>query len=69
MTRLRVRYRLSVAGGLAMQDVNGAYLSLEDHEATLTEAARLIRMATSRYPLALTPTQCRDAHRWLAEQA
>jgi len=31
----RVRYRLSVAGGLAMQEVDGRYVALEDVEAEM----------------------------------
>jgi hypothetical protein len=71
-TYFRVRFRLSV-GSPAIEEVNGLYVSIEDHEQALTwrlaEAERLIRMATQRYPLALTATQCRDAHVWLTTQA
>lgn len=65
-TRYRVRYRLSVAGGTATEDVDGLYISIEEHEAIISEAARLVRFAVDRRPLALTDTQARDAHRWLA---
>jgi hypothetical protein len=34
----------------------------------LTEAVRLITMATRRYPLPFTDKQCRDAYAWLADQ-
>lgn len=66
-TRFRVRYRLSVAGGTAIQDDAGLYISIEEHEAIISEAARLVRFAVDRRPLALTDAQARDAHRWLAE--
>ena len=66
--RFRVRYRLSVAGGAALEDVNGLYISIEEHEAIIQEAARVVRMAVARRPLAMTDSQARDAHRWLAER-
>ena len=66
-TRYRVRYRLSVAGGAAFEEVNGAYISVEEHEVLISEAARLVSFALDRRPLALTDTQARDAHRWLIE--
>lgn len=66
--RFRVRYRLSVAGGSAIEDVNGLYISVEEHEAIIQEAARVVRLAIQRRPLAMTDSQARDAHRWLAEQ-
>lgn len=66
--RFRVRYRLSVAGGVAMQEANGLYISIEEHEAIIQEAARIVRFAIARRPLAITDSQARDAHRWLAEQ-
>jgi hypothetical protein len=71
-TYFRVRFRLSV-GNPAIEDVNGLYVSIADHEQALTwrlaEAQRLLQFATLRYPLPLTATQCRDAHLWLSEQA
>ena len=66
-TRYRVRYRLSVAGGAAMEDDNGLYISIEEHEVLISEAARLVRFAIDRRPLGLTDTMARDAHRWLTE--
>jgi hypothetical protein len=75
-THYRVRFRLSVGDGCAFEDVNGLYISIEDHEALLKredaqriEAQRIISLATMRYPLALTESQCRDAHRWLTEDS
>jgi hypothetical protein len=75
-TRYRVRFRLSVGDGCAFEEKNGLYLSIEDHEMLLKqgdahriEAQRIITLATMRYPLALTETQCRDAHRWLTQEA
>lgn len=65
-TRYLVRYRLSVAGGTAIEEVNGLYISIEEHEAIISEAARLVRFAVDRRPLALTDAQARDAHLWLA---
>lgn len=61
-----MRYRLSVAGGAAMEDVDGLYISIEEHEAIISEAARLVRFAIDRRPLGITDTQARDAHSWLA---
>jgi hypothetical protein len=69
--RYRVRYRLSMGDGMAIEHTDGAYVSVEEHEAHLNEvmgeAMRLLNMATSRYPLPFTETQCRDAHRWLTK--
>jgi hypothetical protein len=71
--RYRARFRLSMGDGMAIEETQGAYLSVEEHEQLVKEivleAERLIRMATDRYPLALTETQCRDAHRWLARHS
>lgn len=63
--RYRVRYRLSVAGGLAIEEVNGLYIAIDEHEARVAEASRLLLMALERYPNCLTDAQRRDAHRWL----
>lgn len=49
-----------------MEDMNGLYISIEEHEAIISEAARLVRFAIDRRPLGITDTQARDAHRWLA---
>lgn len=72
-TRYRVRFRLSIGDGCAFEEKNGLYISIEDHEALdkarVAEAHRIISMATLRYPLALTEAQCRDAHRWLTQEA
>jgi len=69
--RYRARFRLSIGDGMAIEETQGAYVSVEEHEQLLNEnmaeALRLMRMATQRYPLALTETQCRDAHRWLTK--
>lgn len=65
-TRYRVRYRLSIAGGMAIEDVDGLYIPIDEHEQRVAEAARLLRMALARHPLSLTDTQRRDVHRWLA---
>lgn len=59
--------------GMAIEETQGAYVSVEEHEQLVNEivaeAERLIHMAAARYPLALTETQCRDAHRWLAKHS
>ncbi len=56
---------------MAIEEVNGLYISVADHEEAmqrrLVEAKRLIELATLRYPLPFTATQCRDAHHWLTE--
>jgi hypothetical protein len=39
-TRYRVRYRLSVAGGMAIEDINGLYIPIDEHEAHISEAKR-----------------------------
>jgi hypothetical protein len=55
--RYRARFRLSM-DGMAIEETQGAYVSVEEHEAyvneVMSEAQRLLRMATARYPLALT---------------
>lgn len=63
--RFRVRYRLSVAGGVAMQDVAGLYIAIDEHDERTAEAARLLRLAIARHPHPMTDTQRRDAYRWL----
>jgi hypothetical protein len=63
--RYRVRYRLSVAGGQAFEEVDGLYIAVDEHERRVEEAARLLRMALDRHPLPMTDSQRRDAHRWL----
>jgi hypothetical protein len=75
-TRYRVRFNLTVANGLAMEESNGLYISIREHEALLkedaahlTEAHRLLMLATMRYPLTFTESQCRDAHHWLTHHA
>jgi hypothetical protein len=69
----RARFRLSMGDGMAIEETQGAYISVEEHEQQMNEivleAERLLRMAIARYPLALTETQCRDAHRWLARHS
>jgi hypothetical protein len=64
-TRYRVRYRLSVAGGMAIEDINGLYIPIDEHEAHISEAKRLLTMALMRHPQPMTDSQRRDAHRWL----
>ena len=63
--RYRVRYRLSVAAGVAIEDADGLYIRIDEHEARVVEAARLLTLALERFPHSLTDTQRRDAHRWL----
>lgn len=63
--RYRVRYRLSVAGGLAIEEANGLYIAIDEHEQSVAEAERLLRLALARHPHPMTDTQRRDAHRWL----
>jgi hypothetical protein len=67
--RYRVRYRLSVAGGQAFEEVNGLYIAIEEHEARMAEAERLLRLALDRHPHSMTDSQRRDAHRWLVGSA
>ena len=56
---------MSVAGGVAIEDVDGLYIRIDEHEAHVAEAARLLTLALERFPHSLTDTQRRDAHRWL----
>jgi hypothetical protein len=65
----RVRYRLSVAGGQAIEEVNGLYLAIDEHEQRVSEAERILRLALARHPHAMTDTQRRDAYRWLTGSA
>lgn len=78
-TRYRVRYRLSVAGGTAIEDVDGLYIELADHEKAmrsvrekrdrhLEEAERLIGWALARFPHSWSKDQCKDAARWVEAQ-
>lgn len=64
--RYRVRFRLSVEGGTAIEDVDGLYIRIDEHEARVAEAARLLTLALERCPRSLTYTQRFEAHRWLA---
>lgn len=63
--RYRVRYRLSVAGGLAVEEVDGLYIAIDEHEQRVSEAKRLILHALDRHPAGWTDAERRDAHRWL----
>jgi hypothetical protein len=58
---------LSVAGGQAIEDADGLYVSMDEIQPILTEAARLLQAAVDRRPHPLTETQTRDALRWLVD--
>lgn len=61
----RVRYRLSVAGGLAIEEPDGLYIAIDEHEKRVAEAKRLLLAALDRHPAGWTDAERRDAHRWL----
>jgi hypothetical protein len=63
-TVYRCRFRIGL-DGKAWEEVDGAYILVEEHEQHLAEAARLLTLALARYPLGLTASQMRDAQLWL----
>ena len=64
--RYRVRFRLSVEGGTAIEDVDGLYIRIDEHEAHVAEAARLLTLALDCRPHSFTETQRCEARLWLA---